>query len=459
MSWRAIFLINLPVAAVMLALAPVLLSESRDRVTSRNLDATGALTITGALALLVVAFVRVPDLGWWSLSTLSTLLVAAGLAAAFVAAERRSTAPLVPLAIFGSRTLVAGNLLMLMAAMTAVGMSLILSLYAQDVLGYSPLKFGLATTAMTAMTLVGSFAAQALVGRLGLWPIAAASMVCLAAGSLALTQVSPDGSYIGDLLPGLLLFGPGLGAGTVVGSIAALAGIAEETAGLASGTNTAAFQIGGAIGAAIVTTVAATQGDASAALTDGYRAAFAACVGFALVGLLATVLLKTRHAAGVSAALRNSASSRKSRPARRPRDRQRQPSEPGGQSAMLSHHPIDVILEVSALGGARAFYERLGLEIVRNASDGGAIEFAAGTDSRLVIKDTPNRGDAERTSASWRVDDLPAVVRNLRERGIEPLEYDIPGVKTVDGIADLGFADLAWTADPSNNVIGLAQYR
>lgn len=126
---------------------------------------------------------------------------------------------------------------------------------------------------------------------------------------------------------------------------------------------------------------------------------------------------------------------------------------------MLSHHPIDVILEVSDLSAARAFYQRLGLDVVRDASDGGAIEFAAGTDSRLVIKDTPDRGDAERTSASWRVDDLTTAVRHLRERGIEPLEYDVPGVKTVDGVADLGFAHLAWIADPSNNIIGLAQYR
>lgn len=126
---------------------------------------------------------------------------------------------------------------------------------------------------------------------------------------------------------------------------------------------------------------------------------------------------------------------------------------------MLSHHPIDVILEVSNLDAARAFYERLGLEIVRDASAGGAIEFAAGTDSRLVIKDTPTRGEAERTAASWRVDDLTATVRTIHERGIQPLEYDLPGLKTVDGIADLGFAHLAWISDPSNNVIGLAQYR
>ncbi len=126
---------------------------------------------------------------------------------------------------------------------------------------------------------------------------------------------------------------------------------------------------------------------------------------------------------------------------------------------MLGHHAIDVVLEVVDFEGARAFYERIGLEIVRDASDAGAIEFAAGTDSRLVIKHTPDRGLDERTTASWRVDDLPATVARLRERGIEPLEYDLPGLKTENGIADLGFADLAWIADPSNNVIGLAQYR
>jgi predicted MFS family arabinose efflux permease len=238
--------------------------------------------------------VEAPDAGWTSASTLALLAGAAVLLLGFLWAETRSPAPLVPLRIFRSRTLVAGNLVMLLAAVIAWGMSLTVSLYAQEVLGLSALQFGLGTAVMTAMTLVGSYVAQGLVTRVGPRPVAAASMGLLGVGSLLLAQVSADGSYFGDLFLGLLIFGPGLGAGTVAGAIAALSGVREDDAGVASGTNTAAFQIGGALGTAVAVSVAAAHTSGSGrliALTEGYQAAFTACAIVAIVGLVAAITL------------------------------------------------------------------------------------------------------------------------------------------------------------------------
>jgi predicted MFS family arabinose efflux permease len=185
-------------------------------------------------------------------------------------------------------------------------MSLTVAEYAQRVLGYSPLQFGAGTIAMTATTIVGSYAAQRLVSRMGAWPIAAAAMVLVGAGTVLLARVSAHGMYVTDILPGLLVFGPGLGGGCVAASVAALGGVAEREAGLASATNTAAFQVGGAFGAAIVTTVAASRAlgpDRLAALAAGYRAGFASCAVFAVIGIVVSLVLLRRpgaEPAGVS---------------------------------------------------------------------------------------------------------------------------------------------------------------
>jgi MFS family permease len=172
--------------------------------------------------------------------------------------------------------------------MVAWGMSLTLSLYAQQVLGYTAFEFGLGTAAMTAMTLVGSIAGQSIVTRIGFRTVAAVGMALTGAGCLLLTQVSVHGSYLGDIFFALLVFGPGLGAAYVAASVATLAGVREQESGLASGLNNAAFQIGGALGAAIVTTVAVSgaNGSSPSALTEGFQSAFAAAAVFAGLGLL-----------------------------------------------------------------------------------------------------------------------------------------------------------------------------
>jgi EmrB/QacA subfamily drug resistance transporter len=296
LGWEWIFFINIPVAVLLLALGPRLLGESRSQGNSRGLDAAGAIAVTVALGLLACAIVMAPDAGWTSPTTIG-LFIGAGIgAAAFIVVEDRSTAPLIPLPVFRSRNLIGGNVVMLLTGMGAWGVSVMASMYGQLVLGYSPFQFGVATVALTAMALVGSYAAQALVTRFGANVVAAWAAVLLGAGALQLSGVSADGTYFRDLFVGLLIFGFGLGAGTVAASVAALTGVAETEAGVASGTNTACFQLGGALGAAIVTTVALTSATdtGAAAMTDGLRTGFRACAVFAVIALVFAIGLLRR---------------------------------------------------------------------------------------------------------------------------------------------------------------------
>jgi EmrB/QacA subfamily drug resistance transporter len=297
LGWSWIFFINVPVAAAVLALTPMLVRESRDREHGSRLDLAGAVTITAALVALVYAGVEAPDAGWASGHTLGLIAQSAALLVLFTRIEARATAPLVPLRMFRSRVLVGGNLVMLALGMVAFGMPFALTQYAQTVLQYSPLEFGFASVVMPVTAALGSMAGQALATRRGLRGIAVVGMTLTGLGSLYLSQVSVDGSYLGDIFFGLLLFGPGLGAAYVAGSIGSLAGVAEADAGLASGLNNSSFQIGGAVGVAILSSVTVSQAagpDPVSALTTGLQSAFATAALFAVLGLLAAVALLGR---------------------------------------------------------------------------------------------------------------------------------------------------------------------
>ena len=294
LGWEWIFFINVPVAAGVVALSPRLLRESRDSEHERRFDLAGAVTITAALVALVYAVVEAPQQGWTNGRTLGLFALSAVLVAAFVAIEARSAAPLAPLRVFRSRALVGGNLVLFALGMIAFGMPFILTQYAQGVLQYSPLEFGLASVVMPVTAALGSIAGQAIATKGGLRAVATVGMVLTGLGSLLLTQVSVGGSYLGDIFFGLLIFGPGLGAAYVAGSIGSLAGVAEADAGLASGLNNSSFQIGGAVGVAILSTVAVSQAEGSdplAALTNGFQSAFATAIVFAAIGLVAAVAL------------------------------------------------------------------------------------------------------------------------------------------------------------------------
>ena len=294
LGWQWIFLLNVPIGIAMLVLSPVLLQKQEPTTAQRRVDLTGALTICGALVLFVDAVAQVPGNGWTAPRVLVPLVASLVLFTLFVTVERRAAHPLVPLRIFSSRTLVGGNLVTLTAAVGAYGQGLLTALYAQDVLGYTPAEFGLMTAVVPVTAVIASGISQRMVTRRGFRVVAVVSMSLMTAGFVLLTQVSADGNYAADLLPGLVLIGPGLGAATVAASIAAVAGVAEHETGLASGISNTSFQIGGAFGVAMLTTVAAARTGDSANLTSGYRLAFAVAAAVSLLGVLAAATLLRR---------------------------------------------------------------------------------------------------------------------------------------------------------------------
>jgi EmrB/QacA subfamily drug resistance transporter len=303
-GWEWIFFINIPLGLAALALSPLLLRESRAALTRRSYDPAGALTITGALVLLVYALVEAPDAGWASPQTIGLVVGSGVLLAGFALLESRHRAPLVPLRLFRSRTLVGANAVMLLVGAVAVGVPFILTLYAQRVLGYSAVKFGVGSVVLAVAVAVGAIVAQAAVLKVGFRPVAATGMALMGAGSLLLTQVSVGGSYFGDIFFGLLVCGPGIGLAFVTATVAALAGVAGQESGLASGLSNTALQIGGAVGVAIATTVAvatsvrylaANEGaDPLVVLNEGFQSAFVACVVLAGIGLALALRLLGR---------------------------------------------------------------------------------------------------------------------------------------------------------------------
>jgi EmrB/QacA subfamily drug resistance transporter len=294
-GWEWIFFINVPIGLAAFALSPVLLRESHGSPERRSYDPGGALTITAALVLLIYALVDAPDAGWRSPQTILLFVAAAVLMATFVLIESRHPAPLLPLRLLRSRTLVGANGVMLLFGTVAFGMPFIVTLYAQQVLGYSPFEFGVSFVVTPVAAAVGMMVAQAAVEKLGFRKVAAAGMALLAAGSLMLTQASAGGSYVGDLFVGLLVFGAGIGPAFATATFAALAGVAERDSGVASGLSNTAFQLGGALGVAIVSTVAVSRSEGYLAshqganplvvLTEGFQSAFVACVILAAIGL------------------------------------------------------------------------------------------------------------------------------------------------------------------------------
>ncbi len=295
-GWQWIFYINLPVGVVGLLLSPVLLRESRARGVARSFDLPGALTGTLSLASLVYAIVRAPDAGWTSAQTLTLIAASVALMVVFVLIESRVRNPLLPLRLLRSRTLSGANGSLVLFSIIANGLPYVLTLYAQQILGYSALKFGLTAIVFPLGAVVGSAVGQKLALKLGFRPVSIAGFVLLGATGLIMSRVSVDGTYFGDIFWGLLVLGPAVGLTFVTNSVAALAGVDESDAGIASGLSNTTFQIGGALGVAIMTTVAITRTNhvlagtpttaRLAALTDGYQAAFLACALVALVGIV-----------------------------------------------------------------------------------------------------------------------------------------------------------------------------
>src|SRR6266536_533724 len=301
LSWEWIFFVNVPVGLLGLALAPLLLTESRD-ARVKTFDLPGAVLVTGGLVELVYTITQANNKGWGSLETIALFATAFALLAAFVAWERRSPEPLVPFSIFRLRTVVGANVAGLILGTAIFAMFLMLTLYMQQVLHYSAMKTGVAYLAVAGTAIFWSGLAAQLVTRVGVKPLLVAGMAALSAGLVYFTQVSPHGSYVGNLLPGFLLIAVGLGFSFVPISIAALAGVQPAEAGLASGLINTSQQIGGALGIAALSTIATSRtshavasGSARAgALTDGFQDAFIGAAAVALVGILVALFVVRR---------------------------------------------------------------------------------------------------------------------------------------------------------------------
>jgi MFS family permease len=302
-GWEWVFFVNVPIGLSALFFVRRFVAESKAPDLARHFDAWGAFTVTTGLILFVFALTRAPTEGWTSPEVILSFVGWAVLSAAFILIELRSHSPLVPLTIFRRRTLTAANGIGLILGMTVFGMFYLLSLYMQIVLGFSALETGLGYLAVAVTAVVASGAAQALTTKAGVKPVLAAGMGLLAAGLVLFTQISADGSYVADLLPGFFLIGVGLGFAFVPVSIAALSGASGKEAGLASGLINTNQQIGGAIGLAVLISISTTRSDnliaegvdQLEALTDGYSLAFWVAATIAALGVLVTLLALKRE--------------------------------------------------------------------------------------------------------------------------------------------------------------------
>ncbi len=255
LSWEWIFFVNIPVGIVGLVLTPFLIGESRD-ATAESYDVPGAVLVTSGLVTLVYAITQANNYGWGSIETIGLFTAAGVLLAGFLGWEARAKDPLMPFSIFRLRTLVGANVAGLVLGTAMFGMFLMLTLYMQQVLGYSPMETGVAYLAVAGTAIIWSAIAAQLVTRIGVKPVLIVGMTALTGGLVYFTQVSVGGSYVTDLLPGFLLIAVGLGFSFVPISIAALAGVQPAEAGLASGLINTSQQIGGALGIAALSSIA-----------------------------------------------------------------------------------------------------------------------------------------------------------------------------------------------------------
>jgi EmrB/QacA subfamily drug resistance transporter len=315
-GWEWVLFVNTPITIGAALLATRLLPESRTD-GPRRFDVAGAVTVTAGLSLLVYTLVDANGAGWLSTQTLGLGAVAFALLAAFVVIELRSAAPLVDFSIFRMRTLTATNVVALLVAAALFSMFFFISLYMQQVLGYDALKAGLAYLPLAGGIIVSAGMASQLVTRIGFKPVFVSGLVLTAIGLAWFAQVSVHGAYVSDILLPSLIAAVGLGFAFVSMTIAAVAGVGPQQAGLASGLINTSQQVGGALGLAILVSVATTKTDSvmtaaggapsalPGALTEGFRAAFTVGIGFAVVGaILAAVLISSQASREHAAAAR-----------------------------------------------------------------------------------------------------------------------------------------------------------
>jgi EmrB/QacA subfamily drug resistance transporter len=308
LSWPWIFFINIPVGIAVFVAAQRYVPESKDPRAHKAYDIAGAVTVTAGLLILVYAIVKAQEKGWGSLHTVGFMALSFALLGAFVLIERRSAEPLVPLSIFRVRTIRAANVSMFLLAAGIFAMFYFNSLYMQRVLGYSPLEAGLGSLPFTFGIMVGAGLAQLLVARLGAREAGVLGAAIAVVGLLLFLRLEPGSSYPTGLLPPIVVVSVGMGLAFVPVTLIATSGVGEQTAGLASGLFNTSQQIGGALGLAVLATLAASEtsdtlsalghaarpADQAQALVNGFHVAF---LGSAIIvaGAGAALLLLLRR--------------------------------------------------------------------------------------------------------------------------------------------------------------------
>jgi MFS family permease len=299
LGWEWVLWVNVPVSLIALALTPGLIAESRAEAETRAFDVAGAVTVTAALSILVYAVVDATDKGWGSARTLGLIALSLVLLAAFIAIELRARKPLVPFSIFRIRTLTGANVVGVLVGASLFSMFFFISLYMQQVLGYSAIHAGLSYLPLALTIIFSAALGSQLVTRFGYKPVLAVGLLFIVAGLLWFSRVSVGGGFTTDILGPSLLAAAGLGFSFVTTTIAAVSGVEEHESGLASGLINTSQQVGGALGLAVLSTIATSRSEdllesgsgLHQALTEGFQVAFLGGAAIAMLGFVLTLVL------------------------------------------------------------------------------------------------------------------------------------------------------------------------
>ena len=303
LGWRSVLFVNVPIGIAAILIAPRLLSESRAEGSRRGFDFPGAVTVTAGLSALVYALVRATTVGWGSMQTIGVIAAAVMLLATFVLIERRSAAPLMPFAFFRNQNVTLANTAMLAAGAGIIGLFFYLSLYMQKVLGYSAIKAGISQLPLAVGIIVAAGLTSPLVARIGIRKVLLTGLALFAGGLVWFAQLPVHGTYLADILGPSLLIALGLGMAFVPITILSVSGVKDREYGLASGLVNTSQQIGGALGLAVLSSIATTRTNHLAAtghpinqaLTLGFHTAFLGAAGFVLLAITATAAIGTRR--------------------------------------------------------------------------------------------------------------------------------------------------------------------
>ncbi len=315
LSWRWVFLVNVPVILAVLPLVLRIVPESDSGEEHNDFDIPGAVTVTAGLSMLVYALIDAEGAGWASGQTLGLIAGSLAILGIFVFIESRAANPLVPFGIFGSRTRNGSYLVGLLLAASLFSMFFFIALYTQQVLGWDALKAGLSYLPLSVTIILGAGAGSEIANRIGFKPVLVAGMLCTAVGLLWFTQIQTDGTFVGDVLGPSMVAGLGLGLSFPGATVGGTSMVREDEVGLTSGLINSAQQIGGALGLAVLSSLAASKTDSvltaaqgaqqavPGALTEGFQLAFMVGSGFALLGaVIALTVIRTKDSkAAISA--------------------------------------------------------------------------------------------------------------------------------------------------------------